>query len=171
MKELKDFPGYFISKDGRVFSAWKQKINGKFTSYLDYNNLKELKPRKDKSGYLDVRIYHNSKSQSKKVHRLVAETYIENPNNLPQVNHIDENKTNNCVLNLEWVSNHQNIVHSRCRWIWGIENLLTGEIVETINMREFSKNNSLDRSSLMRTLTGRQKQHKNYRIISKKQFK
>jgi len=168
MKEIKDFPGYFVMEDGRVFSAWKR--NG-IKSYLNYDNLKELKPYKAKVGYLVVDLYENKTRSNKKVHRLVAETYIQNPNNLPQVNHIDEDKSNNCVSNLEWVTDKQNKVHSKCRWIYQIENIITGEIIETINATEFAKNNKLDHKSLLLTIDGKRNQHKNYKIISRTQFK
>jgi hypothetical protein len=171
MKELKDFPGYFVTEDGRVFSAWKLKATGKGNkSYIDYNDPKELKQKTD-SGYLRICLRKNTKIFTKLIHRLVAETYINNPDNLPQVNHIDENKTNNHVLNLEWVTQHQNNIHSQCRCIYRIGNIITGEIIETINVREFARNNNLDQSALRRTLTGKQKHHKNHKILSKKQFK
>jgi hypothetical protein len=165
MKELKEFPGYFVTEDGRVFSGWKS--NGK----VYYNDLKQLKPRENKCGYSYVILCKNRNRFTKKVHRLVAETYIENPDNLPQVNHIDENKLNNHISNLEWVTMHQNNIHSKCRWIWSIENIITGEIIETINLNEFARDNNLDRNHLHKTLSKKINQHKNHRIISKTQFK
>lgn len=158
MKELKDFPGYFITEDGKVYST-------------KYNKLKELKLFKNTKGYYMISLFNNGKKIHKLVHRLVAETYIPNPDNLPEVNHKDENKTNNHASNLEWITHHKNIIHSNCRWIWEIENIVTGEIKETINIKEFSRDNNLDQSHLIKTFSGKQKQHKNFKIISKTQFK
>lgn len=173
MKELKDFPGYFVTEDGRVFSAWKRRIiPGKgCESYLDYITLKELKPSLITKGYLALNLKKGNKKISQRIHRLVAETYIENPDNLPQVNHIDEDKINNHVVNLEWTTNYKNSIHSKCRWNWEIQNIITGEIIETINLNEFAKINNLTSSHLRKTLTGERKQHKNFKVISKKQFK
>lgn len=84
---------YEITRDGQV-------INKK-TGHI-------LKPQPNGKGYLRVSI--SKKLQF--VHRLVAEKYIPNPDNLPQVNHKDGNKLNNCVENLEWVSNKQNRTHA-----------------------------------------------------------
>lgn len=55
-------------------------------------------------GYSIVGLWKNGKCKKNRVHRLVAEAFIPNPNNLPSINHIDENKTNNIVSNLEWCS-------------------------------------------------------------------
>lgn len=61
-----------------------------------------LNPEKDKDGYLQVILYNNGKIHQIKIHRLVAQAFIPNPQDLPQVNHKDEVKTNNSVDNLEW---------------------------------------------------------------------
>ena len=63
----------------------------------------------DKYGYLNVCLTKDKKSLSKKVHRLVANAFILNPENKEQVNHLDENKLNNRVDNLEWVSAKENL--------------------------------------------------------------
>ncbi len=62
-----------------------------------------------KEGYLRVGLCKNGKVKMKQIHRLVAEAFLENPLNLPEVNHKDEDKTNNCVENLEWCGRSYNI--------------------------------------------------------------
>ena len=86
-KEIKGFPNYFIEDDGRVWSESSQKF---------------LQPLHDTNGYLMVNLHKDGKQQTKRVHKLVAEAFIDNPNNYTQINHIDENKENNNVNNLEW---------------------------------------------------------------------
>lgn len=101
-KDIEGYEGlYQISNLGSVKSLG----NG------NSNNSKEkiLKPTKDKKGYLYVDLYKDGKRKTYKVHRLVAQTFIENPNNLPQVNHKDEDKTNNAVENLEFCDAKYNI--------------------------------------------------------------
>ena len=80
---------YKISNMGRVKS-------------IKFNKEKILFLQKDKYGYLRVGLRKMGKLKNYFVHRLVAEAFIPNPNNLPIVNHKDENKQNNCVENLEW---------------------------------------------------------------------
>lgn len=92
-KDIKGYEGiYQISNMGRV----KSLSNGK------YKKEKIRKYRKDKDGYLQLNLHKNNVMTTFKVHRLVAEAFIPNPHNLPQVNHKDEDKTNNRVDNLEW---------------------------------------------------------------------
>lgn len=102
MKVLSLFDGkYEIFDDGRIVSHARKKpkeMLGKITN-CGYRML----VLHDKTG---KRIYRN-------VHRLVAEAFIPNPDNLPEVNHKDGNKLNNCVDNLEWVSTKQNLLHCR----------------------------------------------------------
>ena len=95
-KDIESYEGlYQISNLGRVKSLGKGKSN----------NSKEriMKAGKDKkNGYLSVILYKDGKKKYCKVHRLVAFVFLPNPDNLPQVNHIDEDKTNNRVENLEF---------------------------------------------------------------------
>lgn len=66
----------------------------------------------EKNGYLAVNLYKDGKVKHHYIHRLVAEAFIPNPDNLPEVNHLDCNKFNNSVENLEWCDRKQNLKHS-----------------------------------------------------------
>ena len=68
-----------------------------------------LKLSKTNYGYIQVYLYKNGIRTGLKVHRLVAQAFIPNPDNLPQINHLDEDKTNNRVDNLEWCSHKYNV--------------------------------------------------------------
>lgn len=72
---------------------------------------KELKPSLSNNGYLTINLYKMQKPSKKLIHRLVCESFLENPYCLKYVNHKDYNKLNNCVENLEWVSNMENNLH------------------------------------------------------------
>ena len=77
-----------------------------------------LKTQTDKKGYHRVRVTIEREKMSLKVHREVAKAFIPNADNLPQVNHIDGNKNNNTVNNLEWVSNKENAHHAIAHGLW-----------------------------------------------------
>ena len=95
---IEGFPDYLITSQGRVLS-------------LKYGKMRELKPRIDRDGYLDVLLYKNGKQYRISIHQLVARAFIPNLENKPEVNHIDEDKTNNHVSNLEWMTHKENINH------------------------------------------------------------
>ena len=100
-KDIKNYEGlYQVSNLGRVYSIRNNKI---------------LKPKLNICGYLSVNLKYKGSHVTKSIHRLVAQTFIENPYNFPQVNHKDEDKTNNCVDNLEWCSAKYNINYGTCR--------------------------------------------------------
>jgi hypothetical protein len=68
--------------------------------------------RDNGNGYKQVQIMRGGKRYTRYVHRLVAECFLENPRNLPEVNHKDGNKANNTAENLEWVTRSENLLHS-----------------------------------------------------------
>lgn len=98
MKDIVGFEGlYGITSCGRVWS---------------YRQNKFMKPSFQKGGYWKINLRKDGRVYTRQIHRLVAEAYIPNPNDLPVVNHKDEIKTNNCVNNLEWCSIWYNTVYS-----------------------------------------------------------
>lgn len=92
-----------------------------------------LKATPDKKGYLRLKITINRVPKSYKVHRLVANSFIPNPNELPQVNHIDGDKTNNCVDNLEWCTNQDNVIHAISKEKVRVSDIKYIPIKKTIN--------------------------------------
>lgn len=92
---------YQISNLGRVKSLKRNTAHNRI-----------MKPKKDKYGYLYIGLCKNGELSYKKIHRLVARAFIPNYNNLPQINHIDGNKTHNCVSNLEWCDASYNQKHA-----------------------------------------------------------
>lgn len=99
LPEWRDIPGYEglyqACDDGRIKSLFRYK--------------RELKPNIMPNGYATVELFKNKSSQRFLIHRLIAITFLENPDAKSQVNHKDENKLNNTVSNLEWVSPRENM--------------------------------------------------------------
>ena len=92
-KNIFDFIGYQVSNFGRIRSLKTYKI---------------LKQYNHRNGYMFVSLSHHGKHFNLYIHRLVAEAFIPNPDNLPEVNHKDENPSNNNVNNLEWCNRKYN---------------------------------------------------------------
>lgn len=107
-KNIKGYEGeYQVSNLGRIKSLYRRVNNGTLKGRII--NEKILIPQDNRNGYLQVRLNKNNKEFHYYVHRLVAQAFIENPNNLSQVNHINENKYDNNVSNLEWCNCSYNI--------------------------------------------------------------
>ena len=160
-KQIDGYNGkYEISNFGRLKSYAQDKINGK----IKCGNV-------DKKGYRVVYLYDdNGNGKWYKMHRLVAMTFLENSYNYPQVNHKDENKTNNCVDNLEWCDNDYNIHYgtkiqrtteknmcceTTSEKIYSIDK--NGRIEHYNSIGEAERITGFSHSNIVRTLKGRTK--------------
>jgi len=97
-----------------------------------------LKPQKNKKGYLIVYLSNyniDKKKYTKQIHRLVGEAFIDNINNLPQINHKDGNKENNYYTNLEWCNNSENQIHA---WANGLQHTTKNHLLA---LEKIHKNN------------------------------
>lgn len=109
-KDIQGYEGFYqVSNTGKV-KSFRQSTNfHNQSSHL-------LKPTIANNGYCQVTLYKENKSRHKfTVHRLVAEAFIPNPDNLPCINHIDENKLNNNINNLEWCTYSYNNAYGTAR--------------------------------------------------------
>lgn len=109
--KIKDFDNYMISESGEIVSL-------SYMKYLPQNGgwfrtkEKILKPSIISTGYYAVVLINKNGRSHKTIHRLLAETFIPNPNNKCDVNHKDGNKLNNKLSNLEWCTRSENIIHA-----------------------------------------------------------
>jgi len=109
-REIEGFEGkYIISNYGEVISLPRFKQNN---SKLQYVEPKEIPAHIGAKGYVYIMLYKNAKSYNLRLHRLVAKAFIPNPENKPQINHLDGNKKNNRVDNLEWCNQSENEKHA-----------------------------------------------------------
>lgn len=105
MKFINGYDGkYSISNDGRIRSHFPRTIEGKFGGWI--------KPFVSNWGYKIVILSNNKTRKHHLVHRLVADAFVCNQYNKLQVNHLDGNKLNNCVKNLEWATSSEDLKHS-----------------------------------------------------------
>lgn len=155
MKEVwKDVEGYEglyqVSIFGNLYSSYVKR---------------KLQLSLDEYGYKQVILVKNGVRKRHLLHRMVAQAFIPNPENKPQVNHIDENKTNNNVSNLEWVTSKENINHGTRterqiytqRIIQKSRPVICSNGVIYRSTREASRLLGLDNSSLNKVLKGKRK--------------
>lgn len=115
MKDIVGYEGlYAITSCGKVWS---------------YKNKRFLNPYKTKQGYYTVNLYKDKKYNTKRIHTLVAEAYIPNPDNLETVDHIDGDKDHNYIGNLQWMTREDNVRKASSK---KVKNLDTGEIFNSI---------------------------------------
>lgn len=145
---------YLVSDTGEVITKYNR--NGKHG--------RTLKQYKDKDGYYCVRLYKAKKGFWKRINRLVAEAFIPNPKKLPCVNHIDCNRTNNNVENLEWCTWGENVQHSaklgrykgnQCKKVCLINKF--GLIVPFDSIQEASRMTNIPASNICKCCEGERK--------------
>ena len=156
-RDIKNYEGlYQVSNLGRVKSL----------NYRHTGREQILKPIKYNNDYLRINLWKNNKMKTHTIHRIVAQTFLDNPNNYPCINHIDENKTNNNITNLEWCTHEYNnnygtriqrTVESNSIPIYCLE---TNKIYKSA--KECAKELKLSRENIVNILKGRQKQAKGY---------
>lgn len=189
-KDVVGYEGYYqVSNLARVKSLARElKSNGnlKYVGDLaDFDKTyikpeKILSQNKSKDGYLRCIFSKNGKPKMQRVHRLVAQAFIPNPNNMPVVNHIDEDKTNNLPGNLEWVSvAYNNVYGTRIQRLKNSEGFkrnseknckplsqydLNGNLIASFNsLKEaVESNNGYKKSGMSHCLVGRNETYKGF---------
>ena len=147
-KTIKEYPLYSISSEGRI----RKNSNGKI-----------LTPSKKPNGYMSINLFTNNGLRKKElVHRLVAITFIENPNHLPQVNHKDRVRDNNCVSNLEWVTAGDNVAKSAAPKRIEVKKRKGTDWLSFPSVRAACLALGLTESNVSACLHGRQKSHKGF---------
>lgn len=149
MKEHPEYKGIFVCPDGEIYSNRRGKLR-------KLNPYKRGCKEKYDNVYLCIDVQSRPSRKCISVHRLVAETYLPNPNNFPVVHHVDENKFNNNVSNLEWTTQQKNCEYSRCQTHL-IVNEKTGIIYQIRSIRKFAEEHNLDFSSLAKVISGKRK--------------
>ena len=159
MEEWKDIEGYEgmyqVSNQGRVKS-------------LKFGKEKIRKCREMSNGYLVVGLCKEGKRTDKLVHRLVAEAFLPNPNNLPQVNHKDENPSNNNVENLEWCTPKYNCNYGtrnqRCSSPKRVDQIdkVSGEVIRQWESTAECSRNGYSSGAVSECARGVRKQYKGY---------
>lgn len=158
--ELKEDNKYLINKNGDIKNTKTNKI---------------LTPGKTTNGYYTVSLSNNGKRKSYYIHRLVANNFINNPNNYKEINHKDGNKQNNRVDNLEWCDRSYNLTHAYKNGLKKTPrgkdspyskkvmqyNLLSGEIIIWDSMIDANREKGYSTGSICEVCKGRLKTYKN----------
>lgn len=121
-----------------------------------------MKPQKNNNNYLYVNLCKDGKRKKSYIHRLIAETFLDNSNNLPQVSHVDETRDNNCIDNLCWASTKENnnMPLRLQRHSKRVQCLETGIIYNSI--KEAAEKNNVSKGGICKACKGKQKTAANY---------
>ena len=151
-KDVVGYEGlYEVSNKGNVYSVERMDALGREQGGL------VLKPKYNNRGYLMVSLYKNGKLKNRTVHRIVAEAFIPNPKGFLEINHKDENKSNNEIFNLEWCTREHNVkygtsierISKKVRAV----NIGTGEVV-TFNSTQEAGRKGYSASGVSRACRG-----------------
>ena len=166
-KDIKGFEGlYQVSNLGKIKSLDRYVGNKGFGKRLMKGS--EKKGTVTKKGYLKVTLFKNGIGTTREIQRIVAETFIENPHQKKQVNHIDGNKHNNSVENLEWCTPKENTVHAKEVLKKGIKKVnqydLRGNFIKSYSsIKEASESTGILRCSISNVVCGRRNKAGNYK--------
>lgn len=149
---------YEISSYGRVRSLDHDTVHRGFKMY---KKGRVLSVRRDGGGYHQYRLYKNGTSSYPKAHRMVAIAFLPNPDNMPEINHKDGDKDNNCVCNLEWVTGQRNVEHA-CAGHYTFINPV-GEVVVIYNLNRFCRENNLSTPNMCKVISGIRNHHKGWK--------
>ena len=172
--------------DGEIYEGLYKVSNlGRILS-LDYNHTGKpdlMNPVERKDGYSQVCLSKNKKTKTCLVHRLVAETFLPNPEGNPEINHIDEDKTNNFVGtpendykdgNLEWKTHKDNINHGTRNKRVGktlskpvLQLSLSGELIREWESTQECGRNGFNQGNVVECCNGKRKTHKGFRFMYK----
>ena len=153
-KEIAGYEGlYLVSSEGEVVALPKTTVSGKRTLHRKAKPLKKGLRGRDGLFYEFVILCTNGSRKHYSVHRLVAEAFIPNPKNLPEVNHKDENPLNNAVSNLEWCSRRYNIEYSKAKPIEQVKD--GGVIARFKSIVRASEATRISRRAINNALVGR----------------
>lgn len=152
-KPVKGYEGlYLVSDEGEILSLEKTVKTWYRTAKRKQKVLKQGTRGKGNLFYKFVVLSDGKRSEKKSVHRIVAEAFIENEDNLPEVNHKDRNTFNNRVENLEWCTKQYNMGYSHNKKVKQIDN---GVIIAEFNsVNDASRATGIGRRSISNTLNG-----------------
>lgn len=162
-KEIIGFEGrYAVSPKGEVVSL--RDNHGKLRDVPKV--LKHVSiGHKPNNLYPAVNLYGNDGVRQCSVHRLVALTFLPNPDNLPLINHIDENTFNPCVTNLEWCTHQHNQQHSLSKRTYSFVDP-DGNVINVINVRKFARDRGLNHAHLYSLANQKLKTYKGWRLFN-----
>ena len=179
--------------DGEIYEGLYKVSNlGRILS-LNYRNTGKpdlMTPVEMSNGYFQVQLSKNGEYKKCYVHRLIAETFLENPENLPEVNHIDEDKTNNFVFlnedgtvnkeksNLEWKTHRDNINHgtrnervAKALSKKVLQLSLSGELIREWESIQECGRNGFNQGAVCKCCNGKRKTHKGFRFMYAEDYK